>query len=115
MSTPNATWIRDTLEDIKAIDLVELPVAHLTTMTDTMIICSANSSTHLKAIATRLIVKAKEENDPPLHTHGLDSNEWILVDLNHTVVHIMMPEARDHYDLEKLWSFTEEARDQHED
>lgn len=114
MPTHDAPWIIDTLEDIKAIDVVQLPVAHLTTMTDTMVIASANSSTHLRAMAYKLIEKAKAENQPPLHTHGLDGSEWVLVDLNHTVVHLMMPETRLHYDLEKLWSFTEDQRGHHD-
>ena len=113
MSTPH--WINDTLESIKAVDITIIPVNHLTSITDTMIICSANSSTHLKAIANKLIEEAKSQNEPPLYTQGLNESDWVLVDLNHTVVHIMMPDARSHYDLEKLWSFTEAQRDQHED
>jgi ribosome-associated protein len=108
-------WVTSTLEDIKAVDITELDVTHLTQVTDFMVVCSGTSSTHIKAIANRLVVEAKEQNHPPLGVEGQDLSQWVLVDLDDVVVHIMNPETRSLYDLEKLWAYTEEMRDQHED
>ena len=108
-------WVTETLEDIKAINVTPLDVSHLTQITDHMFVCNGTSSTHIKAIANRLIVEAKNQNHTPLGVEGLDLAEWVLVDLNDVVVHIMTPQARSLYDLEKLWAFTEASRDHHED
>ncbi len=116
MPTKSSTsWTITTLEDIKALDITTLDVRHLTQITDTMIICSGSSSIHIKAIANRLIEAAKQHQNPPIGIEGFEQKEWILVDLNDTVVHIMLPQTRELYDLEKLWDFTKESRQHHED
>ena len=107
-------WILTTLEDIKAQDIRTHNVEHLSNITDFMVICTGTSSTHLKAIANKLIVAAKENGVQPYGTEGLDQGEWVLIDLDDAVVHIMLEETRAHYDLEKLWQYTEDSRDQHE-
>lgn len=104
-----------TLEDHKARDITDLDVSELTSVTDRMIICSASSKRHVKTLADRLIVNAKANGITPLGVEGTDIGEWVLVDLNEIVVHIMLPEVREFYSLEKLWTTTEQARSQYED
>ncbi len=101
----------DALEDLKAVDIKVIDVRHLTAVTDCMLICSGTSNRHVKALADKLIQKVKENNIQPLGTEGENSGDWILVDLNHIVVHIMLPQAREFYDLEKLWNMTEQLRE----
>ena len=108
-------WIQTTLDDMKASDIQILSVSHLTSITDFMIICSGSSSTQIKAIANRVIDESKKNGCRPLGIEGLESNEWVLVDLDDVVVHVMHPEARKTYDLEKLWDFTEASRAGNED
>ena len=101
------------LDDYKALNVVDIDVRELTSITDTMIICSGTSKRHLKTLAEQLVKRAKSEGVEPLGVEGEDTAEWILVDLTDVVVHIMQPPAREFYSLEKLWTTAEEVREKH--
>ncbi|MDF3917714.1 MULTISPECIES: ribosome silencing factor [Salinicola] len=94
----------DALEELKARDVVELDVAELTSVTDVMVVASGTSSRHVSALADNVIEKAKEAGLRPLGVEGQQSGEWVLVDLGDVVAHVMMPETRQLYDLERLWA-----------
>lgn len=98
------TEIIDALEDLKAVNLVELDVVNLTDVTDVMIFASGTSRRHVKSLADNVVVELKKKNMPPLGIEGQQVGEWVLVDYGDAVVHIMLPETREFYDLEKLWS-----------
>lgn len=95
------------LEDHKAIDIKILKVAHLTSITDTMIICSGSSSRHTKSLANNLIKTIKEKGFNLLSLEDDESSDWVLVDLADVIVHIMLPQTRQFYDLESLWEYDE--------
>ena len=94
----------DALEALKAEDIVVLDVRRLASFTDYMIFASGNSTRHVKAIGEAVIEAADRAGKPPLGIEGDDVSEWILVDLGDVIVHIMLPDVRRYYDLEKLWS-----------
>lgn len=115
----NATELRqcvlDTLAENKAQSITDLDVTELTDITDYMVICSAISSRHTRALANKITETVKSKGIRPLSTEGLEESEWVLVDLGDVLVHIMLPEVREFYSLEKLWSMAETTRQTHED
>ncbi len=93
----------DALDDLKAIDLLSIDVSGKCSVTDIMVICSGTSSRHVKSLTDSVIQKSKEAGVVPLGVEGEAVAEWALVDLGDVVVHIMLPEAREFYQLERLW------------
>jgi ribosome-associated protein len=92
-----------TLEDYKAVDILVIDVSGKSPLTERMVIASGNSTRHVKSMAEHLIVKAKAAGNPPLGVEGAGEGEWVLVDLNDVIVHLMLPQTRAFYNLEKLW------------
>ena len=92
------------LDDIKAQDIVRLDVRNMTTVTDYMIVASGTSSRHVQALVENVAEKAKDAGQRPLGIEGEDGGEWVLLDLQDVLVHVMLPAVREFYNLEKLWS-----------
>ncbi|CAE6939033.1 ribosomal silencing factor RsfS [Pseudomonas marincola] len=101
------------LEDIKAQDITTIDVREKTSITDFMVIASGTSSRHVKSLVDNVLEKVKEQGVRPIGSEGLDTGEWALLDLGDIVVHVMLPTARQFYDLERLWQGAEQSRAQH--
>ncbi|MEH6358546.1 MAG: ribosome silencing factor [Pseudomonadales bacterium] len=93
----------DALEDMKAIDIKTIDVTDRSSVTDFMIIATGTSRRHVKSAAENVQVVLKDNGLQPKGTEGTDASEWVLVDIGDVVVHVMMPDTREFYDLEKLW------------
>lgn len=91
------------LEDFKATDILVIDVSDRNPLTDRMVIASGNSTRHVKSMADNLIMNAKSEGNTPIGVEGQGEGEWVLVDLNDVIVHLMLPQTRAFYNLEKLW------------
>ena len=94
----------DALDDIKGLDIVRLDVRNMTTVTDYMILASGTSSRHVQALVDSVAAKAKAAGHRPAGVEGEDGGEWVLLDLEDALVHVMLPKVREFYNLEKLWS-----------
>ncbi|CAA0108753.1 Ribosomal silencing factor RsfS [BD1-7 clade bacterium] len=92
------------LEDLKGKDIKVLDVAALTSMTDKMVVVSGTSNRHVKALANNIVMDAKKAGTQPVGVEGDDVGEWVLVDLGDLLIHVMLPEIRGFYDIERLWS-----------
>lgn len=100
-----STLIIDALDDVKARDIVKLDVRDMTTVTDYMIIASGTSTRHVKALVDNVADKARISGHKPIGVEGEAGCEWVLLDLQDALVHVMLPKVREFYNLEKLWSF----------
>jgi ribosome-associated protein len=105
-----AVLVADALADLKAQQVNCLDVRHLTSMTDTMIVAGGRSDRHVRAIADAVLERVKQAGITPIGVEGQEAGEWVLVDLADVVVHVMLPRAREFYNLEKLWDIS--ARDE---
>jgi ribosome-associated protein len=104
------TAVIDAIEDIKGFDITVMDVRKLTSMTNYMIVASANSTRQCKAIADNVREKIKEKGYKIRGTEGDKEGEWVLVDLDDIVVHLMIPATRAYYNLEQLWGEAESRR-----
>ena len=98
-----AEFVITALEDIKGQEIRLLDVGNMTAITDYMVIASGSSNRHVKALANNVLEKTKAASIAPLGVEGQQDAEWILIDLQDVLVHIMQPRVRDFYNLEKLW------------
>jgi ribosome-associated protein len=108
-----AEFVVAALADLKAGNVKCLDVRHLTSMMEFMVIADGRSSRHVRALSEGLVERCKAAGYRPLGVEGADAGEWVLVDLDDVVVHIMLPRIREFYDLEKLWDISprREARE----
>lgn len=98
------------LDDGKAEDIKAIDVRKLTSIADFMVIASGRSSRQVKGLADRVLDAARERKLKPLGIEGEQASEWILLDLGDVIVHIMQPETRLFYQLEKLWEAPKRTR-----
>lgn len=94
----------DALEELKGQDIKVLDVRGIASFTDLMIVASGASTRQVKALANKVIERCAAAGVKPLGVEGEREAEWVLVDLADIVVHVMLPQTRDFYNLEKLWS-----------
>ncbi|MEQ8858446.1 MAG: ribosome silencing factor [Pseudomonadales bacterium] len=103
--TPEAlrNLIVDALEDKKGRDVVTMDVTGVSDVTDYMIVVSGSSNRHVKALVDQVVEATTTAGIRPLGVEGRETHEWVLVDVGDALVHVMQPEARTFYDLERLW------------
>jgi ribosome-associated protein len=94
----------EALEDLKAVNIKHINVEGVAGFTDRMIFASGTSSRHVKSIANSVVVAAKKAGITALGMEGEDVGDWVLIDLGDVVVHIMIPDTREFYDIERLWN-----------
>ena len=93
------------MQENKAIDIVSLNLKDIeTSICDYFIICHGTSNTHVNAIAGSVMEETRKTlNDKPFNKEGLENGEWVLLDYGNVVAHVFQREAREYYNLEKLW------------
>jgi ribosome-associated protein len=109
-SRPLNAIITTALDDMKAANVRVLDVRGVTDIADTMVIASGTSDRHVRSIADRVVESAKKAGFRPIGVEGAGDGEWVLVDLQDVIVHVMLPRVREFYRLESLWELGPEAR-----
>ncbi len=96
------------LETKKAKDVKVLKTADQTVLADYFVICNGTSSTHIKALVDEVDKELSLAGEPPIRREGLRSDIWVLMDFGCVIVHVFTDEARKFYNLERLWSDSEQ-------
>lgn len=92
------------LDDRSGEDVVAIDVRGISSFTDYMVIVTGNSNRHVKTLAQHLVEETKARGIERLGIEGMESLEWVLIDLVDVVVHVMRRAAREYYELERMWS-----------
>ena len=96
--------IETVLDDKKAQKITVIDVKGRTSVTDYMVIATGTSNRHLAYIGNYIAEAVKEKGFKPLGIEGDQGSDWVLVDLGDVILHLMTEQARDYYQLEKLWA-----------
>ena len=94
------------LDDMKAANVKIIDVRKATDVADCMVIASGTSDRHVRSIADRVVERTRAGGFRPMGLEGERDGEWVLVDLNDVIVHVMLPRVREFYGLESLWEPT---------
>lgn len=102
-SLQTAKLIANALENKKGIEIKIIEITKISELSDYMVIATGTSSTHVKALADEVEYQLNEAGISVSHIEGYRSNSWILLDYVDVIVHIFSEDAREYYDLERLW------------
>ena len=92
------------LDERKGLNIATLDLSEKTSFTDYMVIVTGTSNRHLMSLCEHVAAKVEENGIQPLGLEGGPSADWVLLDLGDVIVQAMTAQARDYYQLEKLWS-----------
>ena len=101
--TPLLQKLRDCLDDAKAENIVALDLQGRSSIADYMVVATGRSTTHVAAIADRVLKMCKEAGFGAPRVEGIPHCDWVLVDAGDVIVHVFRPEVREFYNLEKMW------------
>lgn len=98
------SFVIDKLEDLKGQDIITIDVSKTSSITDCMIICTGTSSRHVSSIADHVVQSARKVGLMALGLEGETTGDWVVVDFDDVIVHVLQEDSRRLYELEKLWS-----------
>ncbi len=101
--------VRDILADAKGREVRLLDVRNIYDITDFMVVVNGTSSLHVVSMAEKLIENLRAHRCRPIGVEGKDVGDWVLIDFGDVIIHVMRPQTREFYNLEKLWGSREQA------
>ena len=101
-SNEKAAQIVQFVEDAKAAQIETLDVRKKTSVADFFVICTGTSDRHVESIADRVAESLRALKERPLRREG-EKSGWVLLDYGDVILHVMLEEQRQFYDLETLW------------
>ncbi len=96
--------VEEVLDERKALHVTTLDVRGKTSITDYMVVATGTSTRHARSLCEYVVEKLKENGIQPLGLEGEMGSDWVLLDMGDVVLHVMTGQAREFYQLEKLWS-----------
>lgn len=109
ISSDQLQKVIDFIEDKKGFHITVLDLKGISVIADYFMIATGNSTTQTKAITEYLVGKLPEIGIKVLRTEGLPEAQWVLIDCGDLVIHIMTPDTREFYSLERLWGDAREV------
>lgn len=98
-----ARRVVDLAQSKKGEDVVVLDLRGVLDVTDFFVVVTGFSEVQVQAIADAIVDGAREDGESPLHVEGRDLGHWVLIDFVDVVAHVMLPEEREKYRLDRLW------------
>ena len=95
--------IAEALDAKKGRDIKIIHVEEKTVIAEYFVLCTGNSNTQVKALVGEVEYKLRERGVEPYNIEGRDNNSWILMDYSNVIVHVFSREAREFYNLDKLY------------
>lgn len=92
------------LDEKKGHDIKVIKIDAVSSLGDYFVIASGTSTTQVQALADNAEAKLKESGISPISVEGYRSNGWVLIDYGSVILHVFTKEAREFYDLDRLWS-----------
>ncbi|HAI96315.1 MAG: ribosome silencing factor [Cycloclasticus sp.] len=109
MAEPLLSIVIDALDEKKGQQIDVIDVRDKCSFADHIVIVTGSSNRHVKSLAMDVSMASKKQGLIPLGVEGMDSGEWVLIDLGNIIVHVMQPKIREFYQLEKLWAVDAEV------
>jgi ribosome-associated protein len=97
--------IAQAIYDKKGANILAIDVREISTLTDTYIIAEGNVERHVAALAKAVVDQQELKEFAPYHIEGMRHADWVVIDYGSIIVHLLIPEQREKYDLETLWRF----------
>ena len=98
--------IIEAIGNAKGLNISVLDVRDLTDISDHMVIVTGSSNRHVKSIMNTVVRELRESGHKPIGMEGEQHAQWVLLDYGDVLVHIMITETREFYNLERLWKHT---------
>lgn len=98
-----ARRLAEAARDKNAEDVVALEVGALTSFADAFVLATAGSDRQARAVADAVVEAMQQAGSEPLGVEGYEEGRWILIDGGDVIVHVFVRDAREHYDLDRLW------------
>ena len=95
--------IAQTLFDKKGFNIIAIDVKGISSITDYVIIADGNVDRHVVALAKEVEDIMRDAGEKPAHVEGMQNGDWIVLDYFYVVIHLLVPEMREKYQLERLW------------
>lgn len=99
--------IAQTIFEKKGSNIVAIDIRNHSSITDYVIVAQGNVDRHVTAIGRAIQDALKEKNERPIHAEGMQTGDWVVLDYGTFIIHLFMPEMREKYHLESLWSDSE--------